>query len=57
MLNTSMSLTWAAWSKLQALNSTMSSCIKDWLNWSAWKTTKVLKKKEFQHLILDEYSF
>ncbi len=52
-----MSLTWAAWSKLQAFNSTMSSCIKDWLNWSAWKTIKVLKKKEFWHLIFDEYSF
>ncbi len=57
MLNTSMSLTWAAWSKLWALNSTMSSCIKDQLNWSAWKITKVLEKKEFWHLIFDEYSF
>ncbi len=57
MLNTSMSLTWAAWLKLQALNSTMSSCIKDWLNWSAQKTTEVLKRKEFWHLIFDEYSF
>jgi len=56
-LNTSMSLTWAAWSKFQALNSTMSSCIKDQLNWFAWKTTEVLKKKEFQHLIFHEYSF
>ncbi len=52
-----MSLTWAAWSKLQAFNLTMSSCIKDWLNWFAWKTTEVLKKKEFWHLIFDEYSF
>ena len=57
MLNTSMSLTWAAWSKLQAFNSTMSSCIKDQLNWFTWKTTEVLKKKEFQHLIFDEDSF
>ncbi len=56
-LNTSISLTWAAWSKLWTFNSTMSSCIKDWLNWSAWETTEVLKKKEFQHLIFDEYSF
>ena len=47
MLNTSMFSTQAAWSKLQAFNSTISSCIKDWLNWSAWKITKVLKKKEF----------
>ncbi len=31
-LNTSMSLTQAAWSKLQTFNSTMSSCIKDQLN-------------------------
>ncbi len=57
MLNTSMSLTWTAWSKLRALNSTMSSDIKDWLNWSAWKITEVLKRKEFWHLIFDEYSF
>ncbi len=57
MLNTSMSLTWTAWSKLQAFNLTMSSCIKDWLNWSAWKTTEVLKRKDFWHLIFDEYSF
>ncbi len=57
MLNTLMSLTWAAWSKLQAFNLTMSSCIKDQLNWFAWKTTEVLEKKEFWHLILDEYSF
>ncbi len=57
MLNTSMSLTWTAWSKLQAFNSTMSSCIKDWLNWSAWRTIEVLKRKKFQHLIFDEYSF
>ncbi len=57
MLNTSMSLTWTAWSKLWVLNSIISSCIKDWLNWSAWRTTEVLKKKEFQHLIFDEYSF
>ncbi len=57
MLNTSMSLTWAAWSKLRTFNSTMSSCIEDWSNWSAWRTTEVLKKKEFQHLIFDEYSF
>ncbi len=56
-LNTSMSLTRAAWSKLWALNSTMSSCIKDWLNWSAQETTEVLKKKDFWHLIFDEYSF
>jgi len=35
----------------------MSSCIKDWLNWSAWKTTEVLKKEEFQHLIFNEYFF
>jgi len=56
-LNTSMSLTWAAWSKLQALNSTMLSCIEDWLNWSAQETTEVLKKKEFQYLIFDKYSF
>ncbi len=54
MLNTSMSLTQTAWLKLQALNSTMSSCIKDWLNWSAWKTTEVLKNEEFWHLIFDE---
>ncbi len=52
-----MSLTWAAWSKFQAFNLTMSSCIKDWLNWSAWRTTEVLKKKRFWHLIFDEYSF
>ncbi len=57
MLNTSMSLTWAAWSKLQAFNSIMSSCIKDQLNWFTWRITEVLKKKEFQHLIFDEYSF
>jgi len=57
MLNTSMFLIWAAWSKLQAFNSTMSSCIKDWLNWFAWKTTEVLKKEEFQHLIFNEYFF
>ncbi len=57
MLNTSMSLTWAAWSKLQTFNSIMSSCIKDWLNWFAWKTTEVLKKEKFWHLIFDEYSF
>ncbi len=57
MLNTSMSLTQAAWSKLRALNSTMSSCIEDRSNWSARKTTEVLEKKEFQHLIFDEYSF
>jgi len=57
MLNTSMSLTWAAWSKLQALNLIMSSCIKDWLNWSAQRITEVLKRKEFWHLIFDEYSF
>ncbi len=49
-----MSLTWAAWSKLQAFNSTMSSCIKDWLN---WKATEVLKREEFWHLIFDEYFF
>ncbi len=52
-----MFLTWVAWSKLQALNLTMSSCIKDWLNWFAWETTKVLKKEEFWHLIFDEYLF
>ncbi len=57
MLNTSMSLTRAAWSKLRALNLTMSSCIEDRSNWSAQKTTEVLEKKEFQHLIFDEYSF
>ncbi len=57
MLNTSMSLTWAAWSKLWTLNSTMSSCIENQLNWSAWKTTEVLKKEEFQHLIFNKYSF
>ena len=57
MLNTSMSLTWVAWSKIQTFNSTMSSCIKDQLNWSAWKTTKVVKREEFWHLIFDEYSF
>ncbi len=56
-LNTSMSLTWTAWSKLQTFNLTMSSCIKDQLNWSAWRTTKVLKKEKFQHLIFNEYSF
>ncbi len=56
-LNTSMSLTQAAWSKLQAFNLTMSSCIKGQLNWSAWRTTEVLKKKEFWHLIFDKYSF
>ncbi len=52
-----MSLTQAAWLKLQALNSTMSSCIKDQLNWFAWKITEVLKRIEFQHLIFNEYSF
>jgi len=57
MLNTSMSLTWAAWSKLYAFNSTMLNCIKDRLNWSAWKTTEVLEREEFWHLIFDEYSF
>ncbi len=57
MLNTSMFLTQAAWSKLQTFNSIISSCIKDWLNWFAWKTTKVLKRKEFWHSIFDEYSF
>ncbi len=35
----------------------MLSCIKDWLNWSAQEITEVLKKKEFWHLIFDEYSF
>ncbi len=57
MLNTSMSLTLAAWSKLWTLNSTMSSCIKDWSNWSAWRIIEVLKRKEFWYLIFDEYSF
>ncbi len=57
ILNTSMSLTQAAWSKLRALNSTMSSCIEDRSNWSAWRTTEVLERKEFRHLIFDEYSF
>ncbi len=57
MLNTSMFLTWVIWSKLQAFNSIMSSCIKNQLNWSAQKTTEVLKRKEFQHLIFDEYAF
>ncbi len=57
MLNTSMSLTWTAWSKLWALNLTMSSCIENRSNWSAWKTTEVLERKEFQHLIFNEYSF
>ncbi len=57
MLNTLIFLTWAAWSKLWILNSIISSCIKDWLNWFAQETIKVLKKKEFQHLIFDEYSF
>ncbi len=57
MLNTSMSLTQAAWSKLWTFNLTMSSYIEDWLNWSAWKTTEVLKKEEFWYLIFDEYSF
>ncbi len=56
-LNTSISLTWAAWSKLRAFNSTMSSCIEDRSNWSAWETTEVLERKEFRHLIFDEYSF
>ncbi len=56
-LNTSMSLTRAAWSKLRAFNSTMSSCIEDRSNWSARETTEVLERKEFQHLIFDEYSF
>ncbi len=57
MLNTSMSLTWAAWLKLWTLKSTMLSCIKDQLNWSAWKTTEVLEKEEFWHLIFNQYSF
>ncbi len=57
MLNTLMSLTWAVWSKLWTFNSIMLSCIKDQLNWSAWETTEVLKKKEFWYLIFDEYSF
>ncbi len=52
-----MFLTWAAWLKLWAFNLTISSCIKDRLNWSAQETTEVLKKKEFQHLIFNEYSF
>ncbi len=56
-LNTLMSLTLVAWSKLQAFNLTMLSCIEDWLNWFAWKTTEVLKRKEFQHLIFIEYFF
>ncbi len=46
-----------AWSKLQAFNSTMSSCIKDWLNWSAQETIKILERKEFWHLIFNKYSF
>ncbi len=57
MLNTSISLTQVAWSKLWAFNSIMSSCIKDQLNWFTWKTIEVLKRKEFQHLIFDEYFF
>ncbi len=57
MLNTSMSLTWAVWLKLWTLKSTMLSCIKDQLNWSAWKTTEVLEKEEFWHLIFNQYSF
>ncbi len=57
MLNTLMSLTWAAWLKLQTFNSIMSSCIEDQLNWSAWRTTEVLEREEFQHLIFDKYSF
>ena len=57
ILNTSMSLTWITWSKLWAFNSTMSSCIKDQLNWFAQETTEVLKKKKFWHLIFNEYSF
>ncbi len=57
MLNTLMFLIQAAWSKLQAFNLIISSCIKDWLNWSAQKITEVLKKEEFWHLIFDEYFF
>ncbi len=52
-----MFLTWAAWSKLQTLNSTMLSCIKDQSNWSAQEITEVLEREEFQHLIFNEYSF
>ncbi len=52
-----MSLTQAAWSKLWAFNSIISSCIKDWLNWFAQEIIEVLKKKEFWHLIFNEYSF
>ena len=52
-----MFLTWAAWLKLRAFNSIISSCIEDQLNWFAWRTTEVLEREEFQHLIFDEYSF
>ncbi len=57
MLNTSMFLIQTAWSKLQAFNSTMSSCIKDWLNWSAQETIKILERKEFWHLIFNKTFF
>ena len=48
---------YSTWRDQSTFNSTMSSCIKDRLNWSAWRITEVLKKKEFQHLIFDEYFF
>ncbi len=57
MLNTLMSLSQVAWSNHRAFNSTMSSCVKDWLHWSAWKTLEVLKEKELWYLILKKYSF
>ncbi len=57
MLNTSMSLSQVARSKHWAFNSTISSYVKDWLHWSAWKTLKVLEEEELQHLILEKYSF
>ncbi len=57
MLNTSMFLSRVARSKHQALNSTMSSCVEDWLHWSAQETLEVLEEKELWHLILKKYSF
>ena len=52
-----MSLSRVAQSKHRALNSTMSSCVEDWLHWSAWKILEVLEEEELQHLVLEKYSF
>ena len=46
ILNTMIFLIWVAWSKLQTFNSRMSSCIKDWWDWSAYDAMKILKDEE-----------